>query len=155
MEIKLPTNYDSSVDTMSHILRVSTILMTFVEKIINRSNTHDRTKLQSPEKEFYDIHTPILNQLVYNSDEYKKNLENLKEPLSHHYSKNKHHPEHYENGINDMTLIDLLELLADWIAASERHSTGDILKSIESNQQRFGIDPQLTKILINTIKELS
>ena len=149
------TNYDSSLDTLSHIVRVSTILKTFIMKILIRCKEHDKTKLEPPEKEFYDINTPILNKLVYNSEEYKNNLENLKEALKHHYSQNRHHPEYHENGINDMTLIDLIEMLADWKAASERHSTGNILKSIESNQQRFGIDPQLTQILINTVKELN
>lgn len=146
--------YDSSSDTMSHIIRVTSILMIFVEKLIARSNTHDRSKLQSPEKEDFDIYTPKLKETTYNSEEYKQNLQELKKTLEHHYARNRHHPEHHKNGINDMTLVDLIELLADWKASSERHHNGNILISIDENQRRFGIDHQLTKILINTVKEL-
>lgn len=53
--------------------------------------------------------------------------------------------------VNDMNLIDLLEMFADWKAASERHNDGNIRKSIEKNADRFGLSPQLVRILENTI----
>ena len=49
-----------------------------------------------------------------------------------------------------MNLIDMLEMICDWKAASERHADGDILKSIEINQKRFGYSDDLKNILINT-----
>jgi hypothetical protein len=49
-----------------------------------------------------------------------------------------------------MNLIDLVEMLCDWKAASERHNDGNIRKSIEINASRFTISPQLVKILENT-----
>ena len=48
-------------------------------------------------------------------------------------------------------LIDLVEMICDWKAASERHADGDIYKSIEINQQRFGYSDELKIILKNTI----
>ena len=51
-----------------------------------------------------------------------------------------------------MTLIDLCELIADWKAASERHNSGNLIKSIEINAERFHIDAQLKQILLNTAK---
>jgi len=77
-------------------------------------------------------------------------LAELKPALDHHYSHNSHHPEHYENGIDDFTLADLVEMFFDWKAASERHNDGDVLKSIEINKQRFGLSEQLCKIFENT-----
>jgi hypothetical protein len=53
-----------------------------------------------------------------------------------------------------MTLLDLIEMLVDWKAASERHNTGNINKSIEVNGERFQMSPQLIKIFENTAKEL-
>lgn len=52
--------------------------------------------------------------------------------------------------VNDMNLVDLLEMICDWKAASERHNNGNIRKSIEINADRFGMSPQLTKIFENT-----
>jgi hypothetical protein len=49
-----------------------------------------------------------------------------------------------------MNLIDLVEMLCDWKAASERHNDGNIKKSIEINTARFGLSWQLAKILENT-----
>jgi hypothetical protein len=89
------------------------------------------------------------------SDEYKKIMQDdLKETLKHHYANNTHHPEHYENGINGMTLMDLIEMIADWWAASERHPDGSVEESIKLNSKRFNLSPQLEDILNNTIKEL-
>ena len=61
---------------------------------------------------------------------------------------------HFPNGIRDMTLLDLVEMLCDWKAASERHQDGNIRKSIEHNAGRFDIPPVLAGILENTVKEV-
>ena len=53
-----------------------------------------------------------------------------------------------------MTIIDLIEMLCDWKAATMRHNDGNIRKSIEINAKRFNIDSQLTKMLENTVKEM-
>ncbi len=49
-----------------------------------------------------------------------------------------------------MNLIDLVEMLCDWKAASMRHHDGNIRRSIEINGDRFGLSPQLVRILENT-----
>jgi len=59
-----------------------------------------------------------------------------------------------ELGVNGMTLIDLIEMLCDWKAASERHRDGCIRKSIEINTKRFTLSQQLAKILENTVSVL-
>ena len=76
----------------------------------------------------------------------------MKLAMNHHYAQNSHHPEHYDNGINDMDLIDLIEMICDWKAASERHADGNIFESIKINKQRFNISDQLERIFINTAK---
>jgi hypothetical protein len=42
----------------------------------------------------------------------------------------------------------------DWKAATLRHADGDILKSIEINQKRFGYSDDLKEIFKNTVKEM-
>ena len=78
----------------------------------------------------------------------------MKPALDHHYANNRHHPEFFKNGINDMTLVDLIELLCDWYASSKRQYNGNIRLSIEKNRERFNMSDQLIRIFENTIKEL-
>ena len=145
--------YDSSKDTMQHIQRVSQLLNKMVLELMCRMQGHDASKLRSPEKEIFDVYTPKLKECVYGSEEYQTHLTEMKVALEHHYKNNRHHIEHFKNGIQGMTLIDLIEMICDWKAATLRNKDGDILKSIEMNQKRFGYSDELKQILINTVKE--
>lgn len=140
------TNYD----TFRHIERVRNLLNACVVDLLHRAEKHDQTKLESPEVEAFTEYTPKLANSTYGSEEYKGFLAAIKPALDHHYAHNSHHPEHYKNGINDMNLLDIVEMLCDWKAASERHNDGNIRRSIEINANRFGLSPQLVKILENT-----
>lgn len=145
-------NYDSTADTLKHIKRVNQLLILAAQELLNRAIVHDESKLESPEKELFDELTPLLADVDFGSDEYKAMLARLKPALDHHYEHNSHHPEHYPNGIDDFDLFDLVEMFMDWKAASERHETGDIMRSIDINQERFVITSQLCSIFKNTAK---
>lgn len=145
---------ETNVETLKHIDRVRELLRIFENLLRDRGINHDKTKLESPEVEYFTEYTPKLSECTYGSDEYKQYLEELKPALDHHYSNNRHHPEKFREGVNDMSLVDILEMLCDWKASSERHNDGNILKSVEINAKRFNIDPQLTKILLNTVEML-
>lgn len=146
--------YDSTEDTCKHIERVQDLIDVMVINLFHRANKHDRSKLLPPEKPIFDEYTPKLKDSTYGSDEYKSYLASMQEALQHHYACNSHHPEHHVGGIAGMSLLDLIEMLADWKAATERHANGDIRKSIDINTGRFRIDPQLAVILHNTVREL-
>lgn len=92
--------------------------------------------------------------MTYGSNEYKETLREFKPAIEHHQKNNRHHPEFYEDGICGMSLVDIVEMLCDWKAASQRHDDGDILKSIAINADRFGMDGQIVSILQNTVEEL-
>ena len=51
-----------------------------------------------------------------------------------------------------MNLVDLIEMICDWTAATLRHDTGDIVKSIEINQKRFNYSDELKEIFLNTVE---
>jgi hypothetical protein len=147
-------SYDSRTDTALHILNVAKQLEEIIDNLDARRRAHDKSKLQEPEKSMYDEFTPKLRDSTYGSDEYKGFLKDMGAALQHHYANNSHHPEHYPNGINGMSLLDVIEMLADWKAATSRHADGDIQKSLEINKARFGISDQLAEMLANTVKEL-
>jgi hypothetical protein len=146
--------YDSTYDTRKHINRVGLYLAIFQGFLSDRADLHDASKLLPPEKETFDRVTPLLKELTYGSDEYRETLASMYDALEHHYANNRHHPEHFPNGINGMNLIDLVEMVCDWKAASERHADGDIYKSLEINKKRFEMSDQLYQILKNTVNML-
>lgn len=146
--------YDSRPDTLLHIRRVQSLLAEMQSSLAQRAIVHDTSKLESPEVEVFDRVTPELRTLTYGSDEYKSSLDRMGVALSHHYAENSHHPEHFVDGIRGMSLLDIVEMLADWKAATERHVDGDIHKSIDMNADRFGYSDDLKAIFHNTVAEL-
>ena len=147
-------SYDSKEDTENHINRVRELICDCRENLSSRGLDHDSSKLETPEKEIFDEMTPKLKTSTYGSEEYKSLLASMKPALDHHYSVNFHHPEHHPDGINAMSLLDILEMLCDWKAAGERHANGSIERSLTVNRERFKIDDQLFRILENTGREL-
>jgi hypothetical protein len=59
-----------------------------------------------------------------------------------------------ESPVNKMNLLDVLEMFADWKAATMRHHDGNIRYSISRNRERFGLSQQLAEIMANTIELL-
>ena len=143
---------ECQVETQKHIEAVRKYIRFMIDKIDMRGVKHDASKLESPEVEVFAEYTPKLNTTTFGSDEYYQNLANMKPALDHHYASNRHHPEHFVNGINDMTLIDVLEMFCDWKASTLRHNDGNLLKSIETNAERFHIEDQLKQIFLNTAR---
>ena len=159
--------YDSRPDTYEHIGKVQDLLGQVIENLLERMADHDKSKLAPPELEAFDEYTPKLKDMTYGSDEYKACLKAMAPALEHHYLMNSHHPEHFVNGIRDMSLLDLIEMLVDWYAASQRmrpsapSTRGDVPdynsdfeRSILLNQERFGYGDELAAILGNTAREL-
>ena len=147
-------NYDSAMDTIVHKQQVSKFIGKVINELYKRAIFHDDTKLYSHEKETFDEYTPKLKDSTYGSDEYKTFLAEMKPALDHHYLHNRHHPEYFNNDMSKMNLVDLLEMISDWQAATLRHDDGDIMKSIEINQKRFGYSDELKGILQSTVIDL-
>lgn len=145
---------DSAPQTLEHIRDVQRLLSFCTLVLTDRGIDHDRSKLYGIEKELFDKHTPFPKHITYGSDEYKQQLLALKPALDNHYKENSHHPEHYTNGIAGMDLFDVLEMLIDWCAYSKRHEDGNVFNSLVINTKRFGIEPQLASILLNTLNSL-
>lgn len=142
----------SELATHEHILVVQELLGKIILDLTDRSRKHDASKLQNPEKEIFEEYTPKLANSIYGSGEYNSFLVAMNVALKHHYANNPHHPEYYEDGIKGMSLLDLIEMIADWKAATLRHKNGDIYKSIEINQKRFNYSDELKQIFLNTLK---
>lgn len=141
-------------DTRAHIARVRALMREAIQNLTARAKAHDQSKLVEPERSGFVALQNDLRSVAYGSDDYRAALQEAKEIINHHYKENDHHPEHWPNGISDMSLLSLIELLADWCAASERTEGGSLAQSLAINAQRFGISRDLMAILENTRREL-
>lgn len=148
------SGYDSRPDTRKHVAQVVILLGQVIADLAHRSTVHDASKFEEPELSVFNEYTPKLRDSTYGSDEYKGFLVGMGEALEHHYAVNDHHPEHFVCGVADMDLIQLIEMLADWKAATLRHADGSLDRSITQNAERFGYGPELERMLRHTAERL-
>ena len=141
-------------ETVKHIKRVGKLILQVTSILLEKAFNHDASKLEEPELSSFTKLTPKLKNTVYNSKKYFKYLNKMNPAIKHHYSINSHHPDYWEHGITQMSIIELLEMLADWKAASERMKNGNLERSIMQNQERFGYSNELRTLLLNTAKYL-
>ena len=134
-----------------HILSFQKHMLKSIINLQNRMIIHDDSKYGGNELELvlgkYD-----LDSSEFGTPSYDEQLKKVYNSLSNHYNNNSHHPQYYENGVDDMSIFDLLEMLNDWYAASENGIGID--KSIEFNSKRFNIDNSIVRLLRNTVKEI-
>jgi hypothetical protein len=117
--------------------------------MLRRGRIHDASKLGPPEKAAFDDALPRLAGHAYGSAEYLAVVARMGPALEHHYRHNRHHPEHHADGVAGMDLFDIVEMICDWMAAAERRPEDGV--RLDYNARLFGIEPQLARILANTL----
>lgn len=140
-------------DTLLHISEVQEGLEQFTAELKKRGILHDSTKLQEPEFSAFVSTRPKFKKANYGTPEYQECVNEIKPAIDHHYANNRHHTAFHENGINDMNLIDILEMLADWKAAERRSPDKKLEDTLDYAFNKYGIDEQLAKIVMNTLKD--
>jgi len=138
--------------TNKHKADVSAIMSKMIEALTSRMKRHDDSKLTEPEMSGFIKIAPELNggkKISIDSQEYKDSIKIS--AVEEHYKNNDHHPEHFENGVEDMNLMQVTEMVADWISASKRY---DGVVNLEYQTERFKLDKQLMAIISNTINNL-
>jgi hypothetical protein len=141
-------------ETNQHINRVGELIDDITGNLWKRANVHDESKLKEPERSGFERLKIRLGNAEYGTDHYQAALDESLPVREHHYAVNSHHPEHYPNGVSDMSLMDILEMLADWKASGERTLNGSLKKSLEFNRKRFDLSDELYGILVTTAIEL-
>lgn len=145
----------SDSDNRLHVDKVQSRMIDIINNLANRAKWHDASKFHEPEKSGYEKLHERLTPIAYGTPEYKTVMVEFKWLLDRHFSANDHHPEHHDDGINDMNLMAVMEMLADWKAASERpQSTSTLAQGLRWNFERFKIGPQLAQIILNTTMAL-
>ena len=141
-------------DLVQHKQWVAENMQVAANDLFRRAAIHDNSKFEPEEFEPYEEAFPNLQKYAYGTEELRAELRKIKPAIHHHFSVNRHHPEYFgETGINGMNLIDVLEMVCDWMAASKRSQTG-IAKGLEINKERYGISDQLFEIIKHTVDAL-
>jgi hypothetical protein len=144
--------YDSVPETRAHQARVSELMEPIVAELRRRGLTHDESKMHSPEVEVFNEYSPKLRDHEYGSEGYYQMLREMAPALSHHFANNDRHPQHHPHGVAGMDLLQLIEMLVDWKASSERNPSGSMKRSLEINKERFSIPGSLMHVLWRTAR---
>lgn len=148
----LATHWQTTV----HKFQVARFIFKTCWVLLKRAFKHDLSKYSKHEAPYF-ASAPELKSFNYGSQEYKDMLQNTPEfdaAIKHHYANNSHHPQFYPNGIKDMEILDVVEMLCDWKASTLRNKDGNIQKSVGLNQDRFQFDNEFQKKIINFYKEI-
>jgi len=146
--------FDFLCDTVLHIGEVQENLEEVASELRKRGLAHDRTKLQQLEFGGFVKTREKFKKANYGSPEYKECVDLTRPAVDHHYKHNRHHTGFHPNGINDMTLIDVVEMLADWKGAARRSPDKKLVDTLDYAIKKYGIEPQLAKIIMNTLTEM-
>lgn len=128
--------------TLSHIRRVEAELTLLAGRLIERAANHDTSKFSEDEFVGFFKINKIAREFGYGSPEYRQSIEDGKPTFDLHYGRNSHHPEHWPDGVNDMGLFDIIEMVIDWHVAWETYRRGPWSESVELQIKRFDLTPE-------------
>lgn len=148
------TTLDSREETKAHIRNIRSKGRKFIDLFLEELMAHDASKLEGLEKRLFDELAGTQGKHEPLSKEYEKDRIKLQEALNHHYASNRHHPEHFPNGVAGMNLVDFVIMILDWCATSEKYPTGDIYQSIEKLKDRFNLSDDIVSIAKNTASDI-
>jgi hypothetical protein len=141
---------------MIHKAAVETKMKKLSREIRERGSRHDNSKLSDMERPHLEQQpTTIKVQKVCETDdscteEYDNALTAFHVGMIQHYKNNDHHIEHFQKGVYDMNLVQLLEYVCDVVARAEESNLpiSDMIKMTSTIHEN---DPVLYEILMNTV----
>lgn len=152
---QLPPEMAALVTIQRHITTVQKHLNKFVSRLQQRAIEHDLSKLSKDEFAGFVEVNQIARLYPYGSQEYKDSLKD-NQTIALHFSRNSHHPEYYiKHGVNDMTILDWIEMVTDWKAASETYGNTSFEDSLEIQRKRFKLTEAQMWLVKLIAKELN
>lgn len=139
------------VYTLLHQRQVQDYMMFIALELQRRALKHDLSKLSSTEWEGLVAINSIAREQGYASPDYQASLQS--DMVKAHWAANDHHPEHFEQGIAEMSLCAIIEMVCDWkaVAVQKKLHFYDILKE---NYERFKVTPEQKYLIERIVMEL-
>ena len=150
----MTNEFDFLCDVILHVSEVQENLEIVAGELKQRGFAHDRTKLQELEFDAFVSTRDRFKKSNYGTPEQEALIKEQKSAIDHHYKNNRHHTGYHKNGIDDMTLVDIIEMICDWRAAARRNPDKKFKDTLEYAYKKYKIDDQLTKIIENTLVDL-
>lgn len=145
MVVEFMIDYNNHRDAVKYFMRkldgLKHISLQDYIQLRQRALKHDRSK-EYDYDEFigYVSMTSELKDLEYGTPEHSAVIEKYRYVVDLHYKNNDHHPEHFENGIEDMNKVQIIEMVCDWLGAMKsRGGLDNFEKSMEFNKKKFNI----------------
>lgn len=145
---------DSRPSTYEHVADVQALLLGISAELARRAMVHDASKLQSTERAAWDVMRPAVDAAEHDSPEYHALLAEMQPTLDHHFARNSHHPEHHAAGILGMDMLDLIEMVCDWIAASRRDGKALVPYIRGGASRRFEIPEALAELMVRSVSPI-
>lgn len=98
--------------------------------LLIRAAEHDNSKFEY--QEFRKLSQILKNRKCFTDATSTLSKEEIS-AIKEHWKKNRHHPEYFDN-YDDMTELDIIEMVCDWFARSLQYNT-DFLPFIEERQK--------------------
>ena len=118
----------------------------------SRAIKHDESKLQEPE---YSLWKKMDEEprYPYGTKEYSSKLKRWQHLFKLHWKdkRNRHHPEHFVSPVAEMDLMDMIEMLCDWLGYKETVSYSEASKLVDNQCKRFNFPEEFKSLLLNTL----
>lgn len=113
-------------------------------ELLKRGCEHDNSKFD--EDEFRRLSQLLKSRICFTNAESSLSAEE-KKAIEYHWKHNRHHPEFFEDPSEEMTELDIIEMVCDWYARSLQYGT-DFIPFVEERQRnRFHFsDKKFNKI---------
>ena len=148
------TELEVLTDTIMHISEVQENLSQMRAILEARGISHDRTKFLAIEFDAFVKARPKFKKANYGSPEYQECVDMIKPSIEHHHANNRHHTAFHKGSFSDMNLFDVLEMLADWKAASRRSPDLSFADSLPKAFEKYSIPEDMQKHIMATLKYL-
>ena len=143
--------FKDTVDSIiKHKKSVKRRLLYIADKIRERAEAHDNSKLNYPELGWL-VAMDKEGRAPYGSEEYFEKQKRWECFFKHHYSENTHHPDHYDEGTKGMSVVDIVEMMCDVISYLDEIPQEKVFEVISEQAERFGFSSELKAILTNTL----
>jgi len=141
-------------DLLIHISEVKENIASIRNDLEKRGIAHDRSKFETFEFDSFAKTRQKFKTVDFGTKEYQECVDEIKPAIDHHYAANRHHTAYHFNGFNDMNLIDILEMLADWKAASRRSPGLRFVDSLPGAYRKYDIPENMQKHIESTLTYL-
>lgn len=145
----------TTLDLEKHLALVRNNILQIILWLSQRGICHDQSKFSDIEIDAYLTIKDRISAVPFGSAEYETIKQEIQYAVDHHYQHNRHHPEHFKNGINDMNIVDLIEMFCDWVAANKRNPQNDVHHSIDVCCDKYKIPDMLKQIFHNSTELLT